>query len=314
MLDIWLHPPRGDTLGADERAAVLAASAAAAAPRKGRLPGAGGAEEACAFFAFGLRLAIMPGATQALWAAGAPWLRVAARGACLPQPPAASCVTRVFKLLAILSEDFERPAVACALKFLVAAGACRELALCAAAAWRACAAAGDAAAVAACTEGFEERHASGARVVDVGLVQCWSSALLAGACGDQIATGRDFLEEMAAAGSPGRELELADAYDALADEFEAAEGDLQEAFERDEAPVTRAANARAVAQHFGCGNLSCARTAGLSRADAKALFPAQRSRCLIARYCSAECQTADSRAGHKHVCRALAAEREAAAG
>jgi hypothetical protein len=56
----------------------------------------------------------------------------------------------------------------------------------------------------------------------------------------------------------------------------------------------------------------CARTAGLTRADAKALFPPKRcSRCLVARYCSAECQGADWRAGHKLVCRELAAEREA---
>jgi hypothetical protein len=34
---------------------------------------------------------------------------------------------------------------------------------------------------------------------------------------------------------------------------------------------------------------------------------------MLARYCSAECQRADWRAGHKGVCRELAAEREAAA-
>ena len=45
-----------------------------------------------------------------------------------------------------------------------------------------------------------------------------------------------------------------------------------------------------------------------TRADAKALFRALRcSICMVPRYCSAECQAADWRAGHKGVCRALAA-------
>jgi hypothetical protein len=59
----------------------------------------------------------------------------------------------------------------------------------------------------------------------------------------------------------------------------------------------------------------CAATAGLTRADAKALFRFQRcSICMAPRYCSAKCQAADWRAGHKAVCRALAAEREAGQG
>jgi hypothetical protein len=86
---------------------------------------------------------------------------------------------------------------------------------------------------------------------------------------------------------------------------------LCESLERDEAPAARLAAARAVAEHLGCGNLRCAHTAGLRRADAKALFPPKRcSRCQVLRYCSAESQAADWRAGHKDVSCALSAERE----
>jgi hypothetical protein len=85
--------------------------------------------------------------------------------------------------------------------------------------------------------------------------------------------------------------------------------ELNAAFERDEAPALRAAAARAAAQFFLCSNVGCARTAVLRRAEDRALVPAKRcSRCLVARYYSAACQDADWRAGHKLVCRALAAE------
>ncbi len=67
----------------------------------------------------------------------------------------------------------------------------------------------------------------------------------------------------------GDELPLAAVYDWVAGRFRDLEAPLREACERDEAPAVRLAAARAVAQHFGCGNLRCARTAGLSRADAK---------------------------------------------
>ncbi len=160
-------------------------------------------------------------------------------------------------------------------------------------------------------EALQVQHSSGRRAADVALVQCWGAAVYGGARGGQRAAELRRLRELAAAGSPGRapgELELADLYEALAAEFQAAEGPLQEAFERDEAPAEREANARAVAQHFGCSNLRCARTAGLRRADAGALFPARRcDRCRVARYCSVECQAADwQRGGHAGVCRALA--------
>jgi hypothetical protein len=113
-------------------------------------------------------------------------------------------------------------------------------------------------------------------------------------------------------GAPGAELATADEYESAADTLKAIEAPLREDFECDEAPALRRAAARAAAQHFGCSNVLCAATAGLTRADARALFRAQRcSRCMIARYCSAECQGADWAAGHKSVCRALAAEREA---
>jgi hypothetical protein len=69
----------------------------------------------------------------------------------------------------------------------------------------------------------------------------------------------------------------------------------------------RAAGARALAARCGCNNPACARTAGLTRAQAKALFPAQRcNRCKTVRYCSPECQRADWPT-HAAVCRSLLA-------
>jgi hypothetical protein len=107
------------------------------------------------------------------------------------------------------------------------------------------------------------------------------------------------------------ELATADAYESAAEALAALEAPLREVCVRDEAPALRRAAVRAAAQHFGSSNVLCAAAAAqsLTRADAKALFQAQRcSRCMVARHCSDECQGADWAAGHKSVCRELAAE------
>ncbi len=209
-------------------------------------------------------------------------------------------------------------------RLLAAACVPRAFSLFAAARWRARAAGGggDAGGGAGgeCAAGFGfERDGSGARALDCLLFRAWQASAPArerdAGVGDDAAAGA-WMAAMPAAtlclllGTAGK-LRLAEAYEAAAEKFGELEDSLEEEFERDEAPAARLAAARAVAEHFGCSNLSCTRTAGLSRADAKVLFPPKRcSRCMVLRYCGAECQAADWRAGHNDVCRALAAERE----
>jgi hypothetical protein len=94
---------------------------------------------------------------------------------------------------------------------------------------------------------------------------------------------------------------------ALAAALAAKEPELLAELEAAAAEHGRAAGARALAARCGCNNPACARTAGLTRAQAKALFPAQRcSRCRVVRYCQPECQRADWPA-HAAVCRSLLA-------
>ncbi len=213
-------------------------------------------------------------------------------------------------------------------RLIVASGAPRLLAAHAAACWRCAAAAAGLARGAAddpaeaglwCAAGFGSVLRPGGfwfRSLDHILLRCWYAAAPPGAvdlaqpCSENAWMAEGRVLETGRLGAPGDELALAAVYEAAAAKFAEVEARLCESFERDKAPAARLAAARAVAEHFGCGNLRCARTAGLRRADAKALFPPKRcSRCLVLRYCSAECQAADWRAGHNDVCRALAPSR-----
>jgi hypothetical protein len=100
--------------------------------------------------------------------------------------------------------------------------------------------------------------------------------------------------------------------DALAAELGAKEAEAAEALELDAAPA-RLDAARAAAECRGCSNPACVSTAGLSRAEAKALYkPMKCSRCVTARYCSAACQRADWPV-HKQACLSLAAAGSAGA-
>jgi hypothetical protein len=87
----------------------------------------------------------------------------------------------------------------------------------------------------------------------------------------------------------------------------AAEPELLAQLEAAAAEHGLAAGARSLAARCGCNNPACGRTAGLTRARAKGLFPAQRcNRCNTVRYCGVECQRAGWPA-RAAVCRALLA-------
>jgi hypothetical protein len=261
------------------------------------------------------RLAALPGAAAALWATGgadfvgdvARQLFAAPTGA--PSPLADFC------LLLHASMAFSSRCDGGAFgRLVVASGAPRALARHAAQRWRAAAGGGGGEAGAlCCAAGLgTDPPCPSTRNLDALLLLC---AKAAGPDEARVQALKWPLTGLLALdGAPGEEDVLVHEYEEAAVALAAAEAPLREAFERDEAPALRRAAARAAAQHFGCSNILCARTAGLSRAAAKALFAAKRcSRCLVARYCSAACQDVDWRAGHKDVCRALAAEREAEA-
>ena len=72
-----------------------------------------------------------------------------------------------------------------------------------------------------------------------------------------------------------------------------------------------AASVRTLASARRCGNMRCVEVAGASDAS----LPLRMcSVCRVPRYCSEQCQHADWRAGHRRLCRQLAAERAAGAG
>ena len=87
------------------------------------------------------------------------------------------------------------------------------------------------------------------------------------------------------------------------------------ALEAAAAPL-RAAASRALAARRACSHVACGASAGLTRAEGRALgLKTQKcSGCVVARYCSPACQHADWQSGgHKAACAALRAEAAAAA-
>jgi hypothetical protein len=328
----WARPAAiAPLLDPDELAAAALDAGAAARRALDAAAAAGGAEAetfSCLLALLVCLAGASPGAAGALWAAGggAAALRDAARGLCAAlEARGGTGGDKVAHHVQLLVTSLVGETNADARggqrggRLVAASGAPRLLARFAARRWRARAAAADVGArggeeLAACAAGLGGDH-----FLNSLLLECWMAAepagALLGAAGNKLDSAwvqESGVLELPNLGAPGEEEELADAYEALAERFAAQEARLEEEFERDEAPALRAAGARAAARFFGCSSLRCAATAGLSCTEAAPLAKLC-SRCRVARYCSAECQAGDWRAGHKAACRTLAAERSLAA-
>jgi hypothetical protein len=318
-----LEEPSVDALPAPEWHAAVLAGAAAARALLDAAAAAGAAaahptspvDHGLAVRALLFMAASAPGAAAALWAApgGLSALRDAARALCAAAPPAGREPVGAYvdAAAAILHGSFgAHNRLGAFPRLLAASGAARELALHAAARYRESAAGGgDRRCI---SSGIGELKFSDRLAIHLLVETCWAAA--AGAKEPALAAPL-FLAHGATTEPAEAYRTAAEAYEALAADYGAREAQLCAAFERDAAPALRAAAAHAAAAFLCCSNVDCARTAGLRRPEDRALVPAKRcSRCLVARYCSAECQATDWRAGQKDVCRALAAGEGAPSG